>query len=225
MHEVWSGTRTGTPWHSDWDAMAPDAMADSEAPEQLRLSRRHSLGSTRQPEHVSSQSQTTARIASSSTEPALSLQRTTVTPPTSAQPQARRALPRTSLPSLPVAAKAWPPCQEARGLVSLRVHPNREIGSVEAMCRLKNKMLTIYTKSLPGSAFDTCSCSIPVHRLVLTLHPGQFTTLNLSCDTTDTGIFCSCKDQTARNKWVYVLRRVEGVLVCVADSAAKLREY
>jgi len=109
--------------------------------------------------------------------------------------------------------QTWPPHREARGFMSLRLDPASS-RSAEALVSVLHNALTIYIQSSPGGAFDTTMASIPVDHLVVTLRPGQFELLVLSCLTDDAGeIFCFCSDQTARNKWVYVFRRVAGVQV------------
>ena len=105
----------------------------------------------------------------------------------------------------------WPSHREACGIVSLRAHLT-STDSIDALVSVHHNELTIHIQSSRGGAFDEKMASIPVDRLIVTLHPRQFEILGLSCTTEDAGeIFCSCKDQTARNKWVYVLRRVAGV--------------
>ena len=107
---------------------------------------------------------------------------------------------------------SWPPHREARGFVSLRLDP-ASASRVEALVSVHHNVLTIHVQSSPGT-FDKKLASIPVEHLVVTLRPGQFDSFILSCLTAASGeIFCCCKDQTARNKWVYVLRRVAGVHV------------
>jgi len=105
---------------------------------------------------------------------------------------------------------SWPPHREARGFVWLRLDP-ASASSVEALVSVHHNVLNIHIQSSPG-VFDKKLASIPVGHLVVTLRPGQFELLVLSCLTEDSEeIFCCCKDQIARNKWVYVLRRVAGV--------------
>ena len=113
--------------------------------------------------------------------------------------------------------QSWPSHREARGFVSLRAHPT-SADSIDALVSVHHNTLTIHIQSLPGGAFDKRMASIPVDSLIVTLHPGQFEMLSLSCTAEDSGnlggdILCYCKDQTARNKWVHVFRRVEGVVV------------
>jgi len=109
--------------------------------------------------------------------------------------------------------QTWPPHREARGFMSLRLDP-ASARSAEALVSVLHNVLTVHIQSSPGGAFDTTMASIPVEHLVVTLRPGQFELLVLSCLTDDAGeIFCFCQDQTARNKWVYVFRRVAGVQV------------
>ena len=103
--------------------------------------------------------------------------------------------------------------REARGFLSLRT---RQTGgkSVDAMISLHRNMLTIHMQSLPGGAFDQRRVSIPVDRLIVTIRQLEFEMLFLSCSTEASGeILCVCKDQTARNKWLYIFRRVKGVKV------------
>mmetsp|Transcript_38264 Transcript_38264/g.61671 ORF Transcript_38264/g.61671 Transcript_38264/m.61671 type:complete len:349 (+) Transcript_38264:51-1097(+) len=107
---------------------------------------------------------------------------------------------------------SWPPHREARGFMSLRLDP-ASASSVEALVSVHHNVLNIHIQSSPG-VFDKKLASIPVGHLVVTLRPGQFELLVLSCLTEDSEeIFCCCKDQIARNKWVYVFRRVAGVKV------------
>ena len=114
----------------------------------------------------------------------------------------------------PVADRlCWPSHQEARGIVSLRLTLT-SAKSVSALVCVHHNTLTIHIQSLPGGAFDKKMASIPVGHLIVTLRPRQFELLALSCLLDDAGeIFCFCKDQTARNKWMYILRRVDGVTV------------
>mmetsp|Transcript_38265 Transcript_38265/g.61677 ORF Transcript_38265/g.61677 Transcript_38265/m.61677 type:complete len:355 (+) Transcript_38265:51-1115(+) len=108
--------------------------------------------------------------------------------------------------------QTWPPHREARGFMSLRLDP-ASASSVEALVSVHHNVLNIHIQSSPG-VFDKKLASIPVGHLVVTLRPGQFELLVLSCLTEDSEeIFCCCKDQIARNKWVYVFRRVAGVKV------------
>jgi len=103
--------------------------------------------------------------------------------------------------------------REARGVVSLRA---RQTGgkSVDAMISLHRNMLTIHMQSLPGGAFDQRMVSIPVDRLIVTIRQLLFEMLFLSYSTEASGeILCICKDQTTRNKWLYIFRRVKGVKV------------
>jgi len=109
--------------------------------------------------------------------------------------------------------KPWPPLREARGAVTVRSSLT-STSSRAALMGMHHSTLTIHIQSSPGGAFDKKVASIPAAHLVVTLRPGQFETLILSCATEDAkNIFCCCADQTARNKWVYVLRRVGGVTV------------
>jgi len=109
--------------------------------------------------------------------------------------------------------QSWPPHREARGYMSLRLDL-ASARSVDALVSMHQSTLTIYIQSSPGGAFDSKMASIPVEHLVVTLRQGQFELLVLSCLTDNEGeIICCCKDQTARNKWVYVFRRVAGVKV------------
>ena len=108
-------------------------------------------------------------------------------------------------------ARPWPPYQEVRGVVSLSVKLS-SANSRDALMSVHHNVLTVHI----GSDFDHLVSSIPLEHLVVTLLPGQFEMLILSCTTDrdgDAGIICRCKDQTARNKWLYVLRRVLGVAV------------
>jgi len=107
----------------------------------------------------------------------------------------------------------WPPLREARGVVTVRSSLT-SAGSRAAMMSMHRSTLTIHIQSSSGGAFDNKVASIPAAHLVVTLRPGQFETLILSCATEDAKkIICCCADQTARNKWVYVLRRVGGITV------------
>jgi len=107
--------------------------------------------------------------------------------------------------------RSWPAHQEARGMVLLRLALTGA-KSVDALASVHRSALTIHIQSLPGGPFDKKMARIPVGHLVVTLHPGQYELLVFSCLFDDAGeIFCFCKDQAARNKWLYVLRRVEGV--------------
>jgi len=109
--------------------------------------------------------------------------------------------------------QSWPPHRETHGLMSIRKELD-STKSVDALVSVHRNTLTIHIQSSPGGAFDMEMASIPMQHLVVTLQPGQFNLLVLSCLTDDEGeIFCCCKDQTARNKWVYVFRRVAGVKV------------
>jgi len=116
---------------------------------------------------------------------------------------------------------SWPPHQEAWGIVSLRLGLTSD-RSVDALVSVYRNTLTIHIQSLPGGAFDKRMASIPVEHLVVALRPCQFKLMALSCLTDDDveEIFCFCKDQTARNKWVYVFRRINGVRV-VAHNVPK----
>jgi len=107
----------------------------------------------------------------------------------------------------------WPPLREARGVVTVRSSLT-SASSRAALMSMHRSTLTIHIQSSPGGAFDNKVASIPAAHLVVTLRPGQFETLILSCATEDAkNIVCCCADQTARNKWVYVLRRVGGITV------------
>ena len=109
--------------------------------------------------------------------------------------------------------QSWPTYREARGFMSLHLDP-ASAGTIDALVSVLLNTLTIYIQSSPGGAFNKIMASIPVKHLVVTLCPGQFKLLVLSCLADNGGrIICCCKDQTARNKWVYVFRRVAGVEV------------
>ena len=108
-------------------------------------------------------------------------------------------------------ARPWPPHQKVWGVVSLSVKL-LSASSRDARMSVHYNVLTVHI----GSDFDHLVSSIPLEHLVVTLLRGQFEMLILSCTTDrdgDAGIICRCKDQTARNKWLYVLRRVLGVAV------------
>jgi len=107
----------------------------------------------------------------------------------------------------------WPPLREAQGVVTVR-SSLISASSRAALMSMHHSTLTIHIQSSPGGAFDNKVASIPAAHLVVTLRPGQFETLILSCATEDAKkIVCCCADQTARNKWVYVLQRVDGITV------------
>jgi len=113
----------------------------------------------------------------------------------------------------PLDLKPWSPLRETRGFLTVRSSLT-SVSSREALMSVHHNMLTIHIQSSPGGAFENKVASIPAAHLVVTLRPGQFETLILSCATEDAKeIVCCCTNQTARNKWLYVLRRVDGVTV------------
>ena len=79
--------------------------------------------------------------------------------------------------------------------MSLRAHP-KSTKSVDALVSVHHNALTIHIQSSPGGAFDQKMAVIPVDLLIVTVRPGQFEMLCLSCSTDEAsaGILCFCKD-------------------------------
>ena len=105
--------------------------------------------------------------------------------------------------------------RETRGRVSLRTHATS--GNCEdALLSVRFGVLTIHLESASRRGELTRKMvAVPVSDVLITLCPGHVDTLGLSLKSQSEsaweGIVLCCKDQTARNKWIAVFRRVEGV--------------
>ena len=123
---------------------------------------------------------------------------------------------RPPLPSACVAQAAtvddklcWPPHREARGFVTLRSNPTSHI-DIPAFLSWQFNVLTVFFENGTGGTAQLKKTKIPTRQLVVTLFPGQVDMFSLSSGSCTSEFCCVCKDQTHRNKWVAVLRRLEG---------------
>ena len=114
----------------------------------------------------------------------------------------------------------WPAHKEVRGVLSLRLRPDQTEG-LAALCSIKHDLFTICVESRKGSGFGHCNhleglelAKIEITKLVLILRPEQKDGFSVGYEGhQEVEIFCQARDNTARNKWVSVFRRL-GVLVC-----------
>jgi len=131
------------------------------------------------------------------------------------------------LPAMPRLAP-WPLNREARGLVSLQLGATSTGGREDALLVVRDGLLTLHllTIDLEERGEHTRKLvAMPVEQVLVTLWPGFFDRLGLSLkNNPDTDIVCCCKDQTTRNKWVAVLRRVNGVAFRSLGTTRRSRE-
>jgi len=128
------------------------------------------------------------------------------------------------LPAMP-RLRPWPLDREARGLVSLQLGATSTGGKEDALLVVRDGLLTLHLLTLNLEEHNEHTrrlVAIPVEQVLVTLWPGYVDTLGLSLKSQpDTDIVCCCKDQTARNKWVAVLRRVNGVAFRRGDATRR----
>ena len=122
-------------------------------------------------------------------------------------------------PILPAISRltSWPAHRAAQGMVSVQKYARRSRtlsgGGKDAMLSLRDGMLTLHLESqTQRGEFTHEMAVVPVNELLVTLEHGRFNMLCLSLESEpEVTIMCFCKDQTVRNKWVAILRRIQGV--------------
>lgn len=97
--------------------------------------------------------------------------------------------------------------------------------SMDALLSLEHEVLTVFrvVESSTGAGVAIKEAEIPTHKLVITLYPGRFDMFSFSISAFAIDIICSCKDQSARNKWIAIFRRQEGVVIRRDDSGSQVQ--
>lgn len=115
----------------------------------------------------------------------------------------------TNSSSPPLIIRSWPLHREARGLLRLSASTRDESRSVMALCSIQHGTLTLSIQSSTGAGFDTVMAKISVDRLMVSVFHGRFNMLHVCCQGEECeDIYCFATDQTARNKWIAVFRRM-----------------
>lgn len=107
--------------------------------------------------------------------------------------------------------RAWPENREVRGFLRVSTRAREEGGSLEALCSISRGTLTLGVEPSKGAGtgFDTVMAQISVGKLSIKVFPGRFDMFRLGCQDEECGdIYCFATDQTARNKWIAVFRRM-----------------
>jgi hypothetical protein len=105
--------------------------------------------------------------------------------------------------------ESWPEHREARGILRLSASANGGGGSIGVLCSILRGTLTLIIEGA-GSGPDTVLAKLSVYKLIVSVLPGRFDMFRLICDTQGVcdDIYCFARDQTARNKWIAVFRRL-----------------
>jgi len=111
------------------------------------------------------------------------------------------------------------------GLLELRLNRDTQDEGTPGLVIIECRVLTIRVEAHAGVGFGDSpdgkvSATIPVKELLVTLWRGQTDLLVLAHNSTE--VHCYAKDQTARNKWVAVLRRMQ-VPICEATKTGDRR--
>ena len=113
----------------------------------------------------------------------------------------------------------------ARGMLTLGLHADQPSGAT-ALCIVKNKVLMLVLKTAPKAFSEETEIEnnekvlarIPVSSLQVTLSPGKTNLFQVNTKGHDDGVFCFAKDQTDRNKWIAVFRRMEVAIFADLDG-------
>jgi hypothetical protein len=114
----------------------------------------------------------------------------------------------------------------ARGMLTLGMHADQPSGAT-ALCIVKNKVLMLVLKTAPkafsdeteSENYDKVLARIPISNLEVTLRPGKTNLFQVNTKGHhDDGVFCFAKDQTDRNKWIAVFRRMEVAIFADLDG-------
>jgi len=119
----------------------------------------------------------------------------------------------------------WPADLDVRGLLELRLNRDTQDEGTPGLVIIRRRVLTIRVEVHAGIGFEDLpdgkvAATIPVKELLVTLWRGQTDLLGLAHNGTE--VYCYAKDQTARNKWVAVLRRMQ-VPICEATKTGDRR--
>ena len=113
----------------------------------------------------------------------------------------------------------------ARGMLTLGLHAVQPSGAT-ALCIVENKVLMLVLKTAPKAFSEEADSEnnekvlarIPICSLEVTLSPGKTNLFQVNTKGHDDGVFCFAKDQTDRNKWIAVFRRMEVAIFADLDG-------
>jgi hypothetical protein len=107
--------------------------------------------------------------------------------------------------------RAWPEHREARGFLSLSHIAIEERGSRTALFSIHRRTLTVSMEARTGAreGVDMIVAQASVDQLVITVFQGRFDMFRLCLKGEESeNIYCFATDQTARNKWIAIFRRM-----------------
>jgi hypothetical protein len=109
--------------------------------------------------------------------------------------------------------KAADSLAEVRGMLSIGLYADKPSGAT-ALCIVRNKVLMLVLKTAPKAFSESENdekvlARIPISDLEVTLSPGKPNLFQVKTKGHDDVVFCFAKDQTDRNKWIAVFRRME----------------
>jgi hypothetical protein len=113
----------------------------------------------------------------------------------------------------------------ARGMLTLGMHADQPSGAT-ALCIVKNKFLMLVLKTAPKALSEETESEnnekvlarIPISNLEVTLSPGKTNLFQVNTKGHNDGVFCFAKDQTDRNKWIAVFRRMQVAVFADLDG-------
>ena len=112
----------------------------------------------------------------------------------------------------------WPAHWSASGRVTLRGSDDPQVGTMRAVCRICDGVLTLVRIDQQGAAGEVTEkvvAEVPLEDLAVGLQRGRtnmFTLATVHQNKMFDEIYCFCDDPARRNKWVAVFRRM-GVAV------------
>ena len=111
----------------------------------------------------------------------------------------------------PATRLAWPTTREARGFLRVSASADERGLSMTTLCSIHLGTLTLRADLSPGggTGFGTIVAKADVDELIVCLFPGRFDMFRICRQGEEREeIYCFARDQTARNKWIAVFRRL-----------------
>jgi hypothetical protein len=104
----------------------------------------------------------------------------------------------------------WPEYREARGFLRLSAGKLEKNNSILSLCSIRNGTLTLSVKPGTGDGtVDTIVAQTSLDELIVSIFPGRFDMFRICRQGEEREeIYCFAMDQTARNKWIAVFRRM-----------------